>query len=65
MSLFSNICSVYEDDLEDLIKSELGGDFQKLMVAVVQAARHEDDPVDHGRAKQDAEAVHEAGKTAI
>ena len=56
---------MYEKDLEELIEKELSGDFKKFMIAVAQAARHEDDPVDHDKAKQDAQALHEAGKIVI
>ena len=53
---------VYDDDLEELLEKELGGDFQNLMVALAQAARHEEDPVDHAKAKQDAVKLQEAGE---
>lgn len=56
---------MYEDDLEEVLKGELAGDFQHLMVAVAQAARHEDAPVDHAKAKEDAEKLLEAGEMKV
>jgi annexin A7/11 len=54
--------AMYDDDLEEVIEKELSGDFQKLLIAVSQAARHEDDAVDHARAKEDAQRLQEAGE---
>ncbi|OXA57432.1 annexin-B12 [Folsomia candida] len=53
---------MYGDTMEELLEKELSGDFQNLMVAVIQAARHEDDPVDLVKAKEDAQAIQEAGE---
>lgn len=49
------------DELEDDLKKELSGDFQDLIVAVCQAARHEDEPVNMEKAKEDAVKLLEAG----
>lgn len=57
------MCTVYGDTMEELLEKELSGDFQNLMVAVIQAARHEDDPVDLVKAKEDAQAIQEAGQS--
>ena len=51
------------DDLEEDLAKEVGGDFGNLMVAVVQAARLEDQPVDLARAKEDAQKLFDAGKS--
>ncbi|CAL8095731.1 unnamed protein product [Orchesella dallaii] len=53
---------MYDDSLEEVLEKELGGDFQNMMVAVAQAARHEDETVNVEKAKQDAAALHEAGE---
>jgi len=50
------------DDMEDNLKKELSGDFQDLIVAVLRAARHEEAPVDVGKAKEDAQKLLEAGE---
>lgn len=53
---------MYGDPVEELLEKELSGDFQNLMIAVIQAARHEEDAVDVAKAKEDAEAIHAAGQ---
>jgi hypothetical protein len=47
--------------VEELLKKELSGEFKHLMVALVQAARHENDAVDVAKAKKDAVAIQQAG----
>jgi len=66
MTLISDdtfLIPVYDDSIEELLEKELSDDFKHLMIAVVQAARHEDDPVDENKAKEDAAALHEAGES--
>jgi annexin A7/11 len=53
---------MFDDGLENLIESELAGDFQNLMVAIVQGARHEDDQPNAEKAKEDATRLLEAGE---
>jgi hypothetical protein len=50
------------DELEEDLKKEVSGDFGNLMVAIVQAARLEDEPVNQARAQEDAQKLFEAGK---
>jgi len=44
------------------LEKELSDDFKHMMVAVAQAARHEDENVNADKAKEDAAALHEAGE---
>ncbi len=48
--------------MEEDLKKEVSGDFGNLMVAIVQAARLEDEPVNQARAQEDAQKLFEAGK---
>lgn len=52
---------MYEDSIEDILEKELSDDFQHMMVALAQGARHEDEAVNVEKAKADAAALHEAG----
>ncbi|GIY61998.1 hypothetical protein CDAR_163852 [Caerostris darwini] len=51
---------LYGKSLEDDIKSDTSGHFQRLLVSCCTGARSED-PADSGRAKQAAEALYQAG----
>lgn len=54
--------ALYDRDLEEDIKKECSGDFENLLVSVVQAKREsEEDDVDEDKAKEEAEALKEAG----
>jgi len=53
---------MYEESLEDILEKELSDDFKHMMVAVAQAARHEEENINVEKAKQDAAALHEAGE---
>lgn len=56
-----SLIKVYGDSLEEILEKELSDDFKHMMVAVAQAARHEDENVNMDKAKADAAALHEAG----
>ncbi|XP_013787889.1 annexin A4-like [Limulus polyphemus] len=51
---------LFERSLEDDIKSDTSGDFERLMVSMTTAGR-EEGPADPDQARTDAEALHEAG----
>jgi annexin A7/11 len=53
---------MHEESLEDRLEKELSGDFLRLMIATVQGARREDEPLDANKAKEDAAALYEAGE---
>jgi len=55
--------ALYDRDLEEDIKKECSGDFENLLVSVVQGKREsEDEDVDEDKAKEEAEALKAAGK---
>uniref|UniRef100_A0A3Q3KIG9 Annexin n=1 Tax=Monopterus albus TaxID=43700 RepID=A0A3Q3KIG9_MONAL len=52
----------YKEELEDVIKNETSGDFNKALLAMLQANKDESNVVDMAQAKKDAEALFEAGE---
>ncbi|VDN03805.1 unnamed protein product [Thelazia callipaeda] len=52
----------YGESLEDAIKSDTSGDFENLLVALVQGNRDESMAVDNLKANQDAHELEEAGE---
>ncbi|XP_056146353.1 annexin A1-like [Lampris incognitus] len=53
----------YEEELEDLMKSETSGDFTLALMAMLKATKDEDSEVDLNLAKRDAHALFEAGES--
>ncbi|XP_031636023.1 annexin B9 isoform X3 [Contarinia nasturtii] len=60
------IAEFYERDfgrsLEDDLKGDTSGHFKRLCVSLVQGNRNEDQTIDEAGARQDAEALHQAGE---
>uniref|UniRef100_A0A667YAX3 Annexin n=1 Tax=Myripristis murdjan TaxID=586833 RepID=A0A667YAX3_9TELE len=54
--------SEYEEELEDVIKSDTSGDFTSALLAMLKADKDEDNTIDLERAKKDAVALFEAGE---
>ncbi|XP_043568060.1 annexin A1a [Chiloscyllium plagiosum] len=52
----------FGSELEDKIKGDTSGDFQKALVALLKASRDEGCTVDHDLADNDARALYEAGE---
>uniref|UniRef100_A0A667XSW4 Annexin n=1 Tax=Myripristis murdjan TaxID=586833 RepID=A0A667XSW4_9TELE len=52
----------YEEELEDVIKSDTSGDFTSALLAMLKADKDEDNTIDLERAKKDAVALFEAGE---
>jgi len=53
---------MYKSDLTSLIKSEVSGDFQRLLVEHLKANRQPEGDVEESRAHADAEALYSAGE---
>lgn len=56
---------LYKEDLEKEIKSETSGNFQRLLVSMLQGGRKEDEPVNAAHAAEDAAAIYHAGEGQI
>ena len=52
----------YDRPLIDMVGSETSGDYEKFMIACLQAERDEGDETDEDQAAEQAEALHKAGK---
>ncbi|KAJ8032451.1 Annexin A7 [Holothuria leucospilota] len=52
----------FSKKLEDDISGDTSGNFQRLLVSILEGARPEDDEVDPGKAKEDANALYKAGE---
>jgi annexin A7/11 len=52
----------YARDLEKDLMSETSGHFRRLLVSLSMGNRQENQPVDHNRAKQDAQELYQAGE---
>ncbi|XP_048384230.1 annexin A1a [Stegostoma tigrinum] len=52
----------FKSDLEEKIKGDTSGDFQKVLIALLKASRDESCTVDHDLADDDARALYEAGE---
>ncbi|XP_041042157.1 annexin A1a [Carcharodon carcharias] len=52
----------FSSDLEERIKSDTSGEFQKALIALLKASRDESCAVDHDLADDDARALYEAGE---
>ncbi|XP_028408365.1 annexin A4-like [Dendronephthya gigantea] len=53
---------LYSRDLEKDVHSETSGHFRKFLISLLQANRDESTNVDYGRARADADALHQAGE---
>lgn len=51
---------MFDKDLEEEVMSEVSGDFRRMLVSILQAARDEKEP-DEDQAKEDAKLLHDAG----
>ena len=52
----------YGRDLVEDVRKDTSSDFEKILVAMLQAQREENTPVDMSRAAADAEALYNAGE---
>ncbi|XP_037775457.1 annexin-B12-like isoform X1 [Penaeus monodon] len=52
---------LYDEDLDEVVKSELSGDFQRLIRGLVAGGRDEEDNVDSANARKDAQDLYDAG----
>jgi len=52
----------HKSDLASLLKSEISGDFAKLMLEIVRGTRPDDGPVDDDKAKADAHLLYKEGE---
>lgn len=52
----------FERDLEEDLKSETGGNFERLLVSQITAARAEEEDVDEDKAQEDAQEIYDAGE---
>lgn len=53
---------LYKKSMEDAVSTDLSGDFKRMMVSLITAAREPEGPVDQAKAKADAEALYKAGE---
>ncbi|XP_057314815.1 annexin-B12-like [Hydractinia symbiolongicarpus] len=53
---------LYRKDLEKEIHGETSGHFRRLLVSLVQGSRLENQPLDHRKAAEDAQALYQAGE---
>lgn len=53
---------LYKADLEKDLQGDTSGSFKRLLTSLCQAARLENEPVDQGKAQEDARALFEAGE---
>ena len=60
--IYSYFDLVVGRDLEKDITSETSGDFQRILVAILQAQRNEDPRVDHTQVELDADALYKSGE---
>ena len=63
-SIFLNVSLEFESDLEEDLKSDTSGYFERLMVSQCQAGRDESTDVDEDQANEDADAIIEVHLTA-
>ena len=63
-SIFLNVSLEFESDLEQDLKSDTSGYFERLMVSQCQAGRDESTDVDEDQANEDADAIIEVRLTA-
>jgi hypothetical protein len=52
----------FDRDLEEDVKSETSGNFERLLVSSVNASRDEGDDVDEDKAAEDAQNIYDAGE---
>jgi len=52
----------FERDLEEDIQSETSGNFERLLVSQINAARCEEEDVDEDKAQEDAQEIYDAGE---
>ncbi len=57
-----SIVSASSRNLEKDIRGDTSGDFEKILVSLMQGCRDENTPVDMARAQADAEELHRAGE---
>ena len=57
-----SLISVYNKELEEDIAGDTSGHFKRLLIGLLQANRDESKEFDRNKAKQDAQAMHEAGE---
>jgi predicted restriction endonuclease len=57
-----DLLSVYGKQLEEDVAGDTSGHFKRLLIALLQANRDESKEFDRNKAKQDAQAMHEAGE---
>ena len=53
---------MYNKELEEDIAGDTSGHFKRLLIGLLQANRDESKEFDRNKAKQDAQAMHEAGE---
>ena len=61
---YHEVIKIFKRDLEKDIKSETRGDFEKLLVALLQGQRDELEKPDKAAAKASAEELYKAGAKA-
>ena len=54
--------SVYSNELEEDVAGDTSGHFKRLLIGLLQANRDESKEFDRNKAKQDAQAIYEAGE---
>jgi hypothetical protein len=52
----------FDEDFEERVKGEVSGDYEKLLVALLQCSRNDTDEVDEDACQEDVNALYEAGE---
>ncbi|XP_064385002.1 annexin A4-like [Halichondria panicea] len=53
---------LYKKSMEDAVRTDLSGDFKRMMVSLMTASREPEGPVDQAKAAAEAKALYDAGE---